>query len=313
MRVWNGIESYAGGTEPVAATLGSYDGVHLGHQAILRSVVEEGRREGVPSLVLTFEPHPLAVVAPHRKPRLIQTRRQKLESLERSGLDAVLLLPFDETIAALSGEAFFEEVLRDRLPFASLHAGANFRFGHDRAGDLDLLRKIGARRGFRVVGVPPVVVEGRTVSSTEIRRAVEEGEVELARRMLGRAFALTGEVVPGEGRGRALDFPTANLEVDNELLPRRGVYVSETVVLASRHPSVTNVGVRPTFGGTALVVETHILDFDEDIYGERLELRFLARLRDEKRFSGPSELADQIARDRAAAVAYFHSVSAPRP
>ncbi len=313
MKVWNGLDGAPHRAGPAAATIGNYDGVHLGHQAILRSAVEEARTRGLASVVITFEPHPLAVVAPHRKPPLIQTRRQKLDSFERAGMDAVLVLTFDEALASRDGEAFFDQVLGDRLPLASLHVGTNFRFGRDRQGDVELLQRIGQRRGFRVVSVAPVVVDGRTVSSTAIRRAVADGEVDLARRMLGRPFEVSGEVVRGDGRGRLLSFPTANLAVDNELLPRRGVYVTEAVLLARRYPSVTNVGIRPTFGGSDLVVETHILDFDEEIYGEAVALRFLARLRDEKRFSNPSELADQIARDRAAAVAYFHAFPATRP
>jgi riboflavin kinase/FMN adenylyltransferase len=312
MNVWNGIGRYPQGAGPVAATIGNYDGVHLGHQAILRTVVEEARARGVESLVITFEPHPLAVLAPHRKPPLIQTRRQKLDSFERAGVDGVLVLDFDDALAARDGEAFFEEVLGERVRFWSVHVGSNFRFGRDRHGDVELLRRIGQRRGFRVVTLAPVLVEGRAVCSTSIRTAVLEGRVEAAREMLGRPFEVTGEVVRGEGRGRQLSFPTANLAVENELLPRRGVYVTEAALLARRYGSVTNVGVRPTFGGRNLVVETHILDFDEDIYGERIALRFLARLRDEKRFSSPTDLADQIARDRAAAAAYFLAFPAAR-
>ncbi|MBZ5638646.1 MAG: bifunctional riboflavin kinase/FAD synthetase [Acidobacteriia bacterium] len=305
MTVWNGMDAFPRDAAPVVATIGNYDGVHLGHRAILESVVAAARRRGLPSLVVTFDPHPLAIVAPSRRPRLLQTRRQKLDSLDGCGIGGVLILRFDATFAAMTGEEFFRTFLRGRVTPAAIHVGASFRFGHDRAGDVDLLCRIGSEMGFEVVGVPQVAVSGEIVSSSAVRRIVEDGDVERAARMLGRPFALAGEVVAGDGRGRMLDFPTANLDVENEMVPHRGVYVTESSVLSSRNPSVTNVGVRPTFGGETLVVETHLIDFDEDLLGERMEVRFLARLRDEKRFSGGDELADQIARDRAAAVAYF--------
>lgn len=308
MKIWNGIESYPAGAAAVVGTIGNYDGVHLGHQAILRSVVDAARRAERGSVLITFEPHPLTVVAPERKPRLIQTRRQKLERLEASGLDAVLILRFDADLASLSGEEFFSQVLSGPVRFEAIHVGSNFRFGRRREGDVDMLRVLGERHGFGVVAVSPMTLERGVVSSSAVRKAIEDGEVGLATEMLGRPYALVGEVVEGDGRGRALQFPTANLDSDNELVPRRGVYVTEAVVLATRQPSVTNVGIRPTFGGGALTVETHLLDFDGDLYGESMEVRFLARLRDERRFSGPQELADQIARDRAAAAAYFENL-----
>jgi len=305
MIVWNGMERYPHDAAPAVATIGNYDGVHVGHRAILRSAVAGAKGRQLQSLLITFDPHPLSVVAPSRRPRLLQTRRQKLDTLAECGIDGVLVVHFDGTLAAMSGDAFFRTFLRSRVTPAAIHVGVNFRFGHDRAGDTDLLCRIGVEMGIDVVGIPQVEVGGETVSSSAIRRAVEDGDVERAARMLGRPFALTGEVVAGNGRGRTLDFPTANLDVENEMIPRRGVYVTETSVLSSRNISVTNVGVRPTFGGETLVVETHLIDFDEDLLGERMDVRFLARIRDERRFSDPGELADQIARDRAAAVAYF--------
>jgi riboflavin kinase/FMN adenylyltransferase len=305
VNVWNSLDAYPTGREPVVATIGNFDGVHVGHQAILASVVAAGKARSAPSLLITFDPHPLAVVSPSRRPKLLQTRRQKLEALEASRIDAVLILPFDREMAALTGEEFFGELLSERIRFATIHVGRNFRFGRARAGDLRALTEIGRARGFSVVGVPQVEIEKETVSSSAIRTAIDDGDVVRARAMLGRPFALTGEVVRGAGRGRSIEFPTANLAVENESIPKRGVYVTETVALATRYPSVTNVGIRPTFGGTTLSVETHLIDVDEDLYGERLEVSFLARLRDERTFAGPTELADQIARDRAAASSYF--------
>jgi len=312
MNVWNTLDAFPTGREPIVATIGNFDGVHRGHAAILASVTEAAKARSAPSLLITFEPHPLAVVAPSRRPKLLQTRRQKLDALEASGLDGMLLLPFDRELAALSGEDFFGAFLAERIRFASVHVGSTFRFGRARTGDIRLLESIGASLGFSVVAVPPVVVDGETVSSSAIRGAIEDGDVAKAKAMLGRAFSLTGEVVRGAGRGRALDFPTANLAVENETIPRRGVYITETVAFASRFPSITNVGVRPTFGGGALSVESHLLDADEDLYGERIEVRFLARLRDEQTFAGAAELSDQIARDQAAAASYFAGLTLAR-
>ena len=312
MNVWNALESFPTGREPIVATIGNFDGVHLGHQAILKSVIADARARRAPSLLVTFDPHPLAVVSPSRRPKLLMTRRQKLDTLESAGLDGVLILPFDRELAGLNGEEFFGAALAERIRFASIHVGTNFRFGHARGGDLKLLESIGAARGFAVTGIAPVEVQGETVSSSAIRLAVEEGDVERAAAMLGRPFAATGEVVRGAGRGRTLDYPTANLDVENEMIPRRGVYVTETQAWSTRFPSVTNVGVRPTFGGTVVTIETHIVDFDDDLYGERIEVRFLARLRDEMKFDGPAALSDQIARDLAAATAFFSRLALQR-
>jgi len=307
MRIFNGIERYGGGPGPVVASIGNYDGVHLGHQEILRRVVAEARRLGAPSMLISFDPHPAAVVAPERRPRHLQTRRQKLDSLEATGLTDLLILEFTPALASLSGEEFFSQLLSPRIRFASIHVGDNFRFGRARGGDVETLRRIGATSGFEVEGVPPVQVDGITVSSSTIRKAVEAGRVEQARRMLGRPFAIVGEVVPGDGRGSEIRFPTANIAVENEILPAVGVYVTETAALATRYPSVTNVGIRPTFGGRDVIVESHLLDFEDDLYTERIEVRFLARIRDEMRFSSAVELGDQIARDRAAAEAFFQN------
>ncbi len=307
MHVYNGLGTYPGQARPVVATVGNYDGVHRGHQKILRGVLERSRDRALRSLLITFEPHPLAIVAPERRPPLLMTRGQKLDHLEALGLDAVLILPFDARLAALSGEEFFGELGRRGVALAELRVGENFRFGHGRSGDLPLLQRIGRELGFDVDAVAPELVDGEPVSSSRVRAAVSDGDVERAQLLLGRPFELTGEVVRGDGRGRELRCPTANLAVDNELLPGGGVYITETTVLGARHASVTNVGVRPTFGRDALTVETHLLDFEGNLLRKRIAVRFLGRLRDEMKFNGIGELADQIARDIAAATAFFHN------
>jgi len=311
MKVWNGLDDLPQGRTPVVASIGNYDGVHRGHQAILESAVANARQRGLAAALITFDPHPLTVVAPDRRPDLVQTRRQKLSSLERTGIDEVLIVQFDAALAQLEGEAFFDDYLLPRFPLAAVHVGQNFRFGKGRRGDAGLLAAIGQRAGFDVDCAQAVEVEGRTVSSSAIRAALREGEVALAGRLLGRPFAVTGLVARGEARGRELGFPTANLEPDNTLLPRAGVYLSQVRALAGRHPAMTNVGLRPTFGGERLCVETHLLDFDQDLYGQRIEILFLERLRDEQHFDGPGMLADQLARDRAATESYFAQLRLP--
>lgn len=308
MRIWNGFGRYPQEHSKVVASIGNYDGVHIGHQAILRQAIEDARARNLPSLLITFEPHPLAVVAPERKPRLLQTRRQKLDSLDPTGLTDLLIVEFTPEIAALDGEQFFARMAGAGVELAAVHVGENFRFGHRRAGDAALLARLGESGGFEVHVVPPVRHEGQVASSSMIREAVAGGDVELARGLLGRPYELAGHVVRGEGRGRKLSYPTANLRTDNEVIPANGVYITEAVALACRSASVTNVGTRPTFLETNRTVETHLLGFDGDLYDERVALRFLARIRDEIRFSSASDLADQIARDRAAAESYFQNL-----
>ena len=209
MKVWNGIARFPDDRPEVVATIGNYDGVHLGHQAILRQVVGGARERGLESLLITFDPHPLSVVAPARKPQLVQTRSQRLISLEESGRVGVMLLEFDDEMAALSGEEFFANVLDGCVSFAAIHVGEGFRFGHRRTGDAELLTRIGRERGFEVFSVPAIEVQEQTVSSSLIRRSIAEGHVERARALLGRALAVCGEVVRGEARGqRCLRRPT---------------------------------------------------------------------------------------------------------
>jgi len=311
MKVLNGLDDLSQERPPVVASIGNYDGVHLGHQAILKSVVTAGRARGLDASLITFDPHPLTVVAPDRRPEPVQSRGQKLRGLERSGLDEVLILPFDASLAKLDGEAFVNDYLLPRYPLAAIHVGVNFRFGKARRGDVDTLAAIGAQAGFDVRGIESIEVDGQVVSSSAIRRAVGTGDVALATRLLGHPFAMTGLVARGAARGRELGFPTANLEADNQMFPRNGVYLTQVRALAGRYTAMTNVGVRPTFGGEQLCVESHLLDFDEDLYGQRIEVLFLERLRDEQRFDDPRQLADQLARDRAATESYFSQLQYP--
>jgi riboflavin kinase / FMN adenylyltransferase len=287
------------------ATIGNFDGLHRGHRVIIDRVLERARAGGGTSLVITFEPHPLAVLAPDRAPRMIVTRRQKLALFEAAGIDAVLALTFDTALAAVGAADFVAGHLDARLGLREVYVGANFNFGRGREGDADTLVRLCAGRGITAARVEEVRFLGSAVSSSRIRRALAAGEVELAGELLGRPFAIEGKVTHGAGRGTALGIPTANLQVENELVPQDGVYVTETRLDGRGLPSVTNIGTRPTFGERALTVETHLLDAAPDLYGRPIELAFLARLRQELRFDSAQALVEQIRRDIERARAFF--------
>jgi riboflavin kinase/FMN adenylyltransferase len=297
-------------------TIGNFDGVHRGHQRILRAVCSCARALGAASVAVTFDPHPLKLLRPAAAPPLLSTLRQRLAALRDAGLDAVLLLRFDRALSRLSPRAFVERVLVGRLRARAVVVGENFRFGHRHAGDIALLRQLGREFGFEVDVVPPLVVRGEVVSSTAVRRAIAEGRVEAARRLLGRPFALTGKAVRGAGRGRRLVFPTLNLDWEQEVLPRPGVYAAEVVLRGPspraagnrRYKAATNVGLRPTFGGRRMTVESHLLGFSgASLPGGTVEVRFAKRLRGEKRFRGPAALRAQVARDIARVRAFFRA------
>jgi len=287
--------------------IGNFDGIHLGHQAILRATVERARALNAFSTALTFDPSPRKVLRPESAPPRLSTNAQRMEWFNALGLEAVVVLPFTLDLARLSPAEFVEQILVRDLHIKAILVGENFRFGHKQAGDVKLLSELGAKHGFAVVIVPPVVYRGEVVSSTIIRREVAEGDVSHAGRLLGRPFALTGEVVSGTGTGRRFTFPTLNLAPEQELLPARGVYITRACLEGQTrsHRSVTNIGMRPTFNGSSLSVETHLLDTQLTTAPPRMELRFWKRLREEKKFSGPEELRAQIAMDIARANKFF--------
>ena len=291
-------------------TIGNFDGVHLGQRELFEIVVVRAREQGREAVAVTFEPHPLTVLAPERAPLRLATREQKRRWIGECGLDALVEIDFTREFSRTSAAAFVEEFLVERLEITEVHVGEAFSFGSDREGDLRFLRAAGERLGFSAQGVSEVREDGRAISSTRIRRAVGEGEMAQAGAMLGRPFTLDGEVVRGEARGRGLGWPTANLAVDNELLPADGVYATRARI-DSEGPwrgSVTNVGTSPTFEGTSRRVETHLLDLEDDLYGSRVELAFFARLRGERRFGSPAELSEQIRRDVQSAREYLGGV-----
>jgi riboflavin kinase/FMN adenylyltransferase len=297
-------------TDPACRTvlaIGNFDGIHLGHQAILRAVVEHARKGNAMASVLTFDPLPPKVLRPESAPPRLITNEQRIDCFAALGLEAAIILPFTHDLARLSANEFVDQILVHDLRVRAILVGEDFRFGHKQCGDVPLLRALGQERGFDVVTISPVAYRGETVSSTVIRREIAAGNVTHAGRLLGRPFVLTGRVVTGTGTGRRFTFPTLNLAPEQELLPARGVYITRARLNGETwsRRSVTNIGVRPTFNAARLCVETHVLDSIGDGTPENIEVRFWKRLRDEKKFSGPEELRAQIARDIATANQFF--------
>lgn len=294
---------------PVLA-LGNFDGLHRGHQKIIERVRRSaGDRNGA-SLVLTFDPHPPRVVRPDKAPALLMTMPQKLAALGRAGLTGTAVVRFTEAFSRLSPEAFVRQVLVDWLRVTEVWVGADFLFGHERAGTFSVLRALGAQYGFKAEKIDPVRYKEFVVSSTRIRRLVAEGRVDEAGALLGHHYAIEGQVVPGAQRGRQLGFPTANLSTDNELVPPAGVYATAADIGGRRWPAVTNVGVRPTFETTgATTIETHVLGLDADLYGAPVSLSFIQRLRDERRFADVDALREQIEADVRRARRLFDNIS----
>ena len=298
---------YASSGRGSVLAIGNFDGIHRGHQAILRAAVQRAARTKDVATALTFDPSPRRVLRPESAPLRVSTNAQRMDWFGTVGLESAVVLPFTLDLARLSPEEFVEQILVRGLHVRAVLVGENFRFGHQQSGNVALLRELGARHGFAVEVVPPVALDGEIVSSTAIRREIAAGNVTHAARLLGRPFALTGEIVSGTGTGRRFTFPTLNLKPEQELLPARGVYVTRTLLEGETRSrrSVTNVGMRPTFNGAALSVETHLLDFSGEVTAKRMDVRFWKRLREEKKFASPEELRAQIARDIVAARRFF--------
>jgi riboflavin kinase/FMN adenylyltransferase len=284
-----------------ALAIGNFDGVHLGHQSLVGAMVKGARAAGLPAAVLTFEPHPAKVIAPERAPRTLLTLEQRAELLGELGVDVVAVLPFDASLAAVSPDDFARDVLAERLGARVVFVGERFRFGSGRQGDAAALARLGLAHGFAVHALGVVSWDGAPVSSSRVREALAAGDVSLAARLLGRPFFVDGRVVRGDGRGRTLGTPTANLDVVNETLPANGVYAGQARPAAEWWPCVVNVGQRPTFGGRATTVEAHLLGFEGDLYGQALRVSLSHRLRDERRFDSRERLVEQIGKDVAAA------------
>jgi riboflavin kinase/FMN adenylyltransferase len=290
---------------PTVLTIGNFDGVHLGHRKILLELVERSRRTGALATAVTFDPHPLRVLRPADAPPLILTLEQRLAMLDALGLGAALVLRFTAELSRVSAEDFVREILVDGLHARLVLVGGNFRFGHRHAGDTRLLTELGRQNSFAVENIAPVEIHGTVVSSSGIRQAVRDGRMSRAGRWLGRAFSLTGAIRAGTGQGRHLVVPTLNLETGQELLPRTGVYATETSLGGREYRSVTNVGFRPTFDGRRLTIESHLFNFSQELSSGPMEVRFCTRLREEQKFPSVDALRAQVLRDIVRAQNFF--------
>jgi riboflavin kinase/FMN adenylyltransferase len=305
MRLFHGTDN-AEIQRPTVLTLGVFDGLHLGHQLIIRTVVERARETGAVPTVITFDPHPRAVLHPESAPPLLQTLDQKVEGFSVLGIEQTIVIRFDEEFSQTRAGDFLRDVVRDRLHAKEVYLGRGFAFGHDRGGNIELLRRVSQELGFFADEVPEVQFRNQRVSSSKVRGLLSEGRVNLARRLLGRPYGVEGLVERGAERGAGLGFPTANLHPRNRVIPRNGVYVTGTLIDGEWRRSVTNVGVRPTFAAdTEPSVETFVLNWAGDLYGDVVRVRFLHRLRDEKKFGSIDELKAQIERDVKRAESYF--------
>lgn len=285
-----------------AVAIGNFDGVHRGHQTLVARARALAAQTGGDTVVLTFDPHPARFFAPALAPPMIMPMSRRLELLAGLGVDVTIIEPFTSAFATMEAESFVESLLHEELGVRHVVVGYDFSFGHGRRGNTDLLRRLGARIGFGVTVVPPVMIDGLVCSSTKVREFVLEGRVDGAKMVLGRPFEITGPVVRGAGRGRGLGIPTANVAAEGELLPRTGIYAARAVLagdLPVVRPAAVSVGTNPTFtvGEPALTVEAHLLDFDRDLYGTRIRLELEVRLRDEHRFDSVEALVTQIHRD----------------
>jgi len=280
------------------ATIGNYDGIHLGHQAVIGQLADEAAKLGLPSVVVTFEPQPMEYFLPDKVPARLTRFREKIEALRRFAVDRVLCLEFNETLAAMEAEEFIQRILVDGLGIRYLVVGDDFRFGKDRAGNFQTLVAAGERHGFQVVNMHTFAIEGERVSSTRIRQAMQQGDLQLAEQLLGRDYRMSGRVVHGEKLGRQLGYPTANIFLHRKASPLQGIFVVEVFGLDGEPlPGVASLGTRPTVNGKRVLLEVYLLDFNRDIYGKHIQVSFIHKIRDELKFDSLEALKDKIAED----------------
>lgn len=305
MKIFHGTEN-ANILRPTVLTLGVFDGLHLGHQKIMETVVRRAKVvEAVPTAI-TFDPHPRAVLYPEKAPPLLQTLDQRLANFEVLGIDQAIVIRFDQNFADQDAEIFLREVIDERLQAKEVYLGHGFAFGKNRGGNIKLLKKLSEELGFYAEEVAEVRLRGKRISSSKIRQLLKEGSVNLVRRMLGRPYGVEGVIIRGDRRGHTIGFPTANLKPNNRVIPKYGVYATATLIDGVWKKSITNVGVRPTFKAESEPsIESYVFDFDGDLYGDVLRVRFLHRIRDERKFSGIEELKTQIQKDTKTALYYF--------
>jgi riboflavin kinase/FMN adenylyltransferase len=308
MKIFRHIEDQGLSISQTVATMGNFDGIHLGHQALLHNTVEESARLGCPSTVLTFEPHPLKVLAPERAPLLILSYDDKMALFQSLGVDIVIAQRFDREFASIAADEFIYRFLVNRLKIKKIWVGRDLRFGRDRKGGTDTLLRLAPGAGFEVGVLDPILLDGIRISSSRVRQLVEEGRVDEVRPMLGRYHFVSGRVVAGHHRGQKLGFPTANIASLTEVVPLNGIYATLIQLNNKQWLSVSSVGVNPTFGDGPRTVESFILGFEGDIYGERVKLSFVKRIRDEKRFVMVNDLVAQMHEDVKRAKAVFNEL-----
>ncbi|MGA2223985.1 MAG: bifunctional riboflavin kinase/FAD synthetase [Syntrophobacteraceae bacterium] len=297
MQVFRGIDAVLGKLKNPAITIGNFDGVHKGHQTLFQKVKQWAEELNGQSVVVTFDPHPLEVLFPEKVLSFITSHRQKLDLIASCGIDAAIVIPFDHGFSRMSAREFVEVVVVDKIGARAIVVGHDYRFGHSREGDIPFLKKLGEIYGFKVEIVSGIKMNDTVVSSTTIRQMITDGNIKTANKLLGRFFEVSGTVIPGRKRGVTLGFPTANIRMPSVTSPRTGVYVIDAEVDGKRYGGAANLGYNPTFGDVELSLEAHLFDFDQDIYGKIITIRFIDRLRDEQRFSSPGELALQIKKD----------------
>ena len=315
MRVISRLEDIAPEYALPIVTMGNFDGVHLGHRELIQSVVTRATEIGGTPMAITFHPHPLHMLAPNNAPVQIQTLPQKLSVIKSLGIPVIVVIPYNEKLAGTSARDFALDVLCEKLRIREIYVGPNFAFGHRRQGSINLLKEIGREKGFLAEKIPQVEFRGTRVSSTTVRQSIVCGQVALARRLLALPFTLEGTVIRGAGLGSKLKIPTANMRAENELIPRRGVYITRLCIAGNSWTGVTNIGFRPTVNPeeeATLGIETHALDFYRDIYGKRIAVEFWHRLRDERRFDSLDELVNRIKKDKESALRYFRRLNMGR-
>ena len=307
MQTLPSADLFRSGGRKISLAIGLFDGVHLGHQQVIRQAVADAEQHEGQAVVITFDRHPNTIVAPERVPPLIYSQPQKLRAIEALGVEATVIIPFTSEFSAQPGDAFIRRLAEKFRPVQSVCVGSSFTFGHRRSGNVPLLQQLGRELSFAVHGLSAVALDGEVVSSTRIREAVRAGRLNRAAEMLGREYSLSGVIQRGDQLGRQIGFPTANLEVTGLLTPPTGVYAMHAYLEGKRHRAVVNIGHRPTVANTTpeLRVEAHLLDFTGDLYDRELELTFVEKLREEQKFDSLDQLRAQIARDIAAALEKF--------
>lgn len=309
MNLYNNLNLFKSGKNPVVTT-GTFDGVHLGHRAIIRRLKESANKIKGETVIITFDPHPRVVLFPQDQSiKLIITREEKIELLEKAGIDHLIIHPFTKEFASLSSDEFIEKILVKQIGTKRLVIGYDHHFGKNREGSFEKLKEKGIEFGFEVEEIPAQEIDHISVSSTKIRHAIETGDIETANSYLGYHFMINGKVKPGNKLGRTIGFPTANILIDDpfKIIPGRGVYAVRILYNNTYYNGILNIGFRPTIGGKDLVIEVHILDFNEEIYDRYLRVEFISRIRDEQRFDDLDALKAQILRDRDTAVRIFDS------